>query len=155
MNERVVEILVYIMNEIQGEAAAPGHMEMISRDLRQRGYTENEISSAFSWLYEHRQYQNEEMVRHTGPTLPGTFRVLHDLERLVIAPEAYGYLLQLKHLEILNDAQIEQVIERAMMMGAPRLPIEAIKTMVASTLGHEGGWSDEAFLMLNHTAAVH
>lgn len=155
MNERVVEILVYIMNEMQGDASAPGHIQMISRDLRQRGYTENEISSAFSWLYEHRQYQNEEIARHTGPTLPGTFRVLHDLERLVISPEIYGYLLQLKHLDILNDAQIEQVIERAMMMGAPHLPIDAIKTMVASTLGHEAGWSDDAFLVLNNNAVVH
>jgi len=155
MNERVVEILVFIMNEMQGDAVAPGHMEMISRDLRQRGYTENEISSAFSWLYEHRQYLNEEMVRHAGPTLPGTFRVLHDLERLVISPEAYGYLLQLKHFDILNDAQIEQVIERAMMMGAPHLPIDTIKTMVASTLGHEADWSDDVFLMLNKNVAVH
>jgi len=43
MNERVVEILVYIMNEMQGEKAAPNHMELISRDLLQRGYSENEI----------------------------------------------------------------------------------------------------------------
>lgn len=155
MNERVVEILVYIMNEMQGEPAAPGHMEMISRDLLQRGYTENEISSAFSWLYERHQYENEELVRHTGPTLSGTFRVLHDLERLVISPEGHGYLLQLKHLGILDDAKIEQVIERAMMIGSTHLPAEAIKALVASSLGHADGMNDEALFMLENNAVVH
>jgi len=155
MNERVVEILVYIMNEIQGEKAAPNHMELISRDLLQRGYTENEISSAFSWLYERHQNENEELVRHTGPTLPGTFRVLHDLECLVISPAGYGYLLQLKHLGILDDAEIEQVIERAMMVGATRLPEEAIKSLVASTLCNLAGMSDGAFFALEDNAVVH
>jgi len=155
MNERVVEILVYIMNEMQGEKAAPNNMEMISRDLLQRGYTENEISSAFSWLYERHQNENEELVRHTGPTLSGTFRVLHDLERLVISPEGYGYLLQLKHLGVLDDAQIEQVIERAMMVGATRLPEEAIKSLVASTLCNLDGMSDGAFFAFEDSAVVH
>ena len=155
MNERVVEILVYIMNEMRGEKAAPDHLELLSRDLLQRGYTENEISSAFSWLYERYQNENEELVRHTGPTLPGTFRVLHDLERIVIAPEGYGYLLQLKHLSILNDAEIEQVIERAMMLGATRLPEEAIKSLVASTLFNLEGMNDGAFFVFEDNAVVH
>jgi len=155
MNERVVEILVYIMNEMQGEQAAPNHMEIISRDLMQRGYTENEISSAFSWLYERQQNENEELVRHTGPTLSGTFRVLHDLERLVISPAGYGYLLQLKHLGILDDAEIEQVIERAMMVGATRLPEEAIKSLVASTLFNLEGMSGGTFFALEDNAVVH
>jgi len=155
MNERVVEILVYIMNEMQGEKAAPNHLEILSRDLLQRGYTENEISSAFSWLYERHQNENEALVRHTGPTLPGTFRVLHDLERLVISPEGYGYLLQLKHLGILDDAEIEQVIERAMMVGATRLPEEAIKSLVASAMCNLDGMSDGAFFVLEGGAVVH
>ncbi|MCG3119161.1 MAG: Protein Smg [bacterium] len=154
MNERVVEILVYIMNEMRGERTALNHLEVISRDLQQRGYTENEISSAFSWLYERYQNENEELVRHTGPTLPGSFRVLHDMERIVIAPAGYGYLLQLKHLGILDDAEVEQVIERAMMIGATRLSEEAIKSIVASTLFNLDNGSG-AFFVLEDSAVVH
>jgi uncharacterized protein Smg (DUF494 family) len=155
MNERVVEILVYIMNEMQGEPAAAQHLEILSRDLLQRGYTENEISSAFSWLYERYQNEKQELVRHIGPALPGTFRVLHDLERLVISPAGYGYLLQLKHLGILDDIEIEQVIERAMMAGATRLPEAAIKSLAASALFKLDGMSDGAFFALEDNAVVH
>ncbi len=155
MNERVVEILVYIMNEMRGEKAAPNHLEIISRDLQQRGYTENEISSAFSWLYERYQNENEEVVRHTGATLPGSFRLLHDFERIVITPEGYGYLLQLKHLGILNDAEVELVIERAMTLGATRLSEEAIKSLVASTLLDFAGANDGSFFVLEDNAIVH
>ena len=102
MNERVVEILVYIMSEMRGGKSAPNNLEILSRDLLQRGYTENEISSAFSWLYERQESENEEVVAICGPTLQGAVRVLHDLERVVISPEGYGYLLQLKHLGILK-----------------------------------------------------
>lgn len=154
MNERVVEILVYIMNEMRGEKAALNHLEVISRDLQQRGYTENEISSAFSWLYERYQHASEELVRHTGPTLPGSFRVLHDMERIVIAPAGYGYLLQLKHLGILDDAEVEQVIEHAMMIGATRLSEEAIKSIVASTLFNSDNGGG-AFFVLEDSAVVH
>ena len=155
MTERVVEILVYIMSEIRDGRPAPNHLEIISRDLQQRGYTENEISSAFSWLYERCQIDNEEIVRLAGPTLEGSFRVLHDLERIVISPEGYGYLLQLKHLGILSDAEIEQTIERAMMLGATRLSEAAIKSLVASTLFNLEGASEGSFFVFEESAIVH
>ena len=80
---------------------------------------------------------------------------MHDLERLVISPAGYGYLLQLKHLGILDDAEIEQVIERAMMVGATRLPEEAIKSLVASTMFNFDGMRDGAFFVLEDNAVVH
>jgi uncharacterized protein Smg (DUF494 family) len=147
MNERVVEILVYIMTEIRGEKSVANHLELISRDLLQRGYTENEISSAFSWLFDHNQNESQKLVRQSEATLSGSFRVLHDLERLVISPQGYGYLLQLKQLDILSDAEIEEVIERAMMLGATRLSEAEIKSLVASMLFHFDGLNEAAFLL--------
>jgi uncharacterized protein Smg (DUF494 family) len=155
MTERVVEILVYIMSEIRDEKPAPNHLEVISRDLQERGYTKNEISSAFSWLYERCQNDNEELLYQAGPTLEHSFRVLHDLERIVISPEGYGYLLQLKHLGILNDVEIEQTIERAMMLGATRLPEAAVKSLVASTLFNLEGASEGSFFVFEDSAVIH
>jgi uncharacterized protein Smg (DUF494 family) len=155
MNERVVEILVYIMNEMRGGKPAPNNLENISRDLLQRGYTENEISSAFSWLYERQEGENEEMIPLSGPTLQGAVRVLHDLERVVISPGGYGYLLQLKHLGILSDAGMEAIIEHAMTLGPTRLSEEAIKALVATTLFNLEGASDGSFFVFEDSAIVH
>ena len=154
MNERVVEILVYIMNAIRVGKPAANELEVISRDLLQRGYTENEISSAFSWLFDRFESDTEELVRHTGPRLKGSFRILHDLERIVISPEGHGYLLQLQELGILDDAEVEQIIERALMLGATHLSEAAIKSLVASALFHLEGMEKGEFFVFEDNAIV-
>lgn len=155
MNERVVEILVYIMSEIRGSRQVTTKLEMLSRDLLQRGYTENEISSAFSWLFDRYRADFEELIRNSGPTLENSFRILHDLERMVITPAAHGYLLQLRALGILDDAEIEQIIERAMMMGGSRIDENEIKSLIASTLFNPPGMPEGSFLFFELSKVIH
>lgn len=155
MNERVVEILVYIMNEIRGNSPETTKLDVLSRDLLQRGYTENEISYAFSWLFDRYKTDFEELVRNTGSTLSNSFRILHDLERMVITPAAHGYLLQLRALEILDDGDLEQIIERAMMVGSPRIDESEIKSLIASTLFNPQGLPDGSFFFFEHSKIIH
>jgi len=155
MNERVVEILAYIMSEIRSDSQATTKLEMLSRDLLQRGYTENEISSAFSWLFDRYRADFEELVRNSGPTLVNAFRILHDLERMVITPAAHGYLLQLRALGILDDAEIEMIIERAMMMGGARIDENHIKSLIASTLFNPPGMPEGSFLFFDFSRTIH
>ena len=155
MNERVVEILVYIMNEIRDDKQAATKLDLLSRDLLQRGYTENEISSAFSWLFDRYKADFEELIRNDGPSIDGSFRILHDLERMVITPSAHGYLLQLRALGIVDDAEIEQIIERAMMMGGSRIDENEIKSLVASTLFYPPGLPEGSFLFLELSKIIH
>ncbi|HTO93845.1 MAG TPA: hypothetical protein VMM80_05715, partial [Bacteroidota bacterium] len=49
MKEKVVELLIYIMSEIQDNKGI-GDIDL--SDLKTRGYTQSEISAAFSWIYE-------------------------------------------------------------------------------------------------------
>lgn len=155
MNERVVEILVYIMNEIRGKKPVATKLEVLSRDLLQRGYTENEISSAFTWLFDRYKADFEELIRNSGPTLNNSFRILHDLERMVISPAAHGYLLQLRELGILDDTEIEQIIERAMMVGSPRIEESEIKSLVASTLFNPQGFPEGSFFLFDDSKIIH
>lgn len=134
MNERVVEILAYIMTEMGVSQSQPDKLEIISRDLLQRGYSQHEISFAFSWLFERYNGESEALMANTGSTMPGSFRVLHEAERMVLTREAYGYLLQLKQLRLLNDVQIEFVIERAMMSGMHSVSIAEVKALAAAAL---------------------
>lgn len=154
MNERVVEILVYIMSEIRGKNPAPSKLDVLSRDLVQRGYTENEISSAFSWLFDHYKTDFEELVRNHGPMLNNSFRILHDVERMVISPAAHGYLLQLRQLGILDDLELEQIIERAMMVGSPRLDEAEMKSLVATLLFVPQGVAEGSFFFFEDDKAV-
>ena len=154
MNERVVEILVYIMNQIRNKKDALNQLDLLSQDLLSRVYTENEISSAFSWLMERIGSDTDELVKHTGPVSSFSFRVLHELEQMIIAPEAFGYLLQMKELNLLDDYDIEQVIERAVMLGTSQVDIVGIKAIVASVLSQDQPFSD-GFLFQDDAPTIH
>ena len=62
MNERVVEILIYIMSEIRSNRKVSSKLDILSKNLIQQGYTESEISSAFTWLLARLKNDSEELV---------------------------------------------------------------------------------------------
>jgi len=139
MNDRVVEILVFLMSKIRSRKSNLHKLELLSENLLTRGYSQNEISSAFSWLFERIEDDLEEIVKFNGAGNNQSFRILHDMESLLISPEAYGYLIQLRELRLIDDADIEQVIERVMMVGTSRVNTEEIKIIVASLLSQDDG----------------
>lgn len=134
MNERVIEILVYIMSEIRNRRSGIGRLEALSQDLLEQGYSESEISSAFAWLFERMDQDLERLDDDFELIGQPTFRILHEAERKVIRPEAYGYLLQLHDLGIIDEAEMEEVIDRAMMLGANTVDVDTMRSIVASVL---------------------
>ena len=50
MYQRIMEILVLLMDEIDSENWNVEEMDQLSEDLIRRGYTEQEINTAFYWL---------------------------------------------------------------------------------------------------------
>ncbi len=134
MNERVVEILVFLMSQIRANNGTIERLDGVSRELLNQGYTENEINAAFSWLFEKMEMDQEEMLDEQEVELNKAFRVLHDAEKVVIRPEAHGYLIQLKELGIISLVDMEQIIERAMMLGESSVSADDIKSLVVSYL---------------------
>ena len=130
MKDRVVEILVFLMSEIQDNT--PLHEVDLSQ-LRDRGYTTSEISAAFSWLYENMPADGAESVR-PGRAADGSRRMLHDAEKAVLSTGAQGYLIQLGELGILDDRDIETLIERAMTSGYTGLTVQELRELAAAVL---------------------
>ncbi len=134
MSERVVEILVYLMSQIREKNGGIEGIDGVSKELLNQGYTENEINAAFSWLFDKIQMDQEEILAESSVELHHSFRVLHEAEKLVIRPEAQGYLIQLKELGIISESDLEQIIERAMMLGVNAVTANDIKSLVVSLL---------------------
>jgi len=126
---RIVDILVVLMDEIKSGGMKNEHMEVLSSDLMKRGYSEQEISTAFSWIL-------ERVVVPEGEISPGrySFRVLHDIEKIFISKEAFGFLIQLASIGMLSHSEIEQVIEAALMESSPGLSVDKIKALIADVI---------------------
>ncbi|MCI0512661.1 DUF494 domain-containing protein [candidate division KSB1 bacterium] len=155
MSERVVEILVYIMQEIKTTHQGVGKLDLLSEELTQKGYTANEISSAFSWLFDKMKDSFDELVKNTGPTSRYSFRVLHEVEKMIISPDAYGYLIQLRELGLLDATESEQMIEKALMLGTSQVSLDEMKTIVASSLFNPADPFDSSSRIFNHFYQIH
>jgi len=86
----------------------------------------------------------------------GSNRVLHDVEKLVLIPEAYGYILQLRYLELLSDFDIEVLIDRALSLGTPTITVDDIKSIAASIIfGGESNAAHDGFFFISGSNTVH
>ena len=64
MKEKVVEILLYLMSEIRDDKRLA---DIDLNDLQNRGYSQSEISAAFSWLFDTLQGSTIEFDRGRLP----------------------------------------------------------------------------------------
>ncbi len=130
MKEKVVEILMYLMSEMQD---SKGLSEVDMDELHNRGYTQSEISAAFSWLTDNMQSVNDGGSRSVQTTA-GSHRVFHEAEKLVLSTEARGYVIHLRELGLLTDGDVETIIERSMMSGYEKLSVSEVRSIIASVL---------------------
>jgi len=130
MQEKIVEILVYLIGELQKNTPIA---DIDLTVLSQQGYSTTEISTAFNWLFEKISH-GENIITDVSPSSPHSHRILHDAERMVVSAEAYGYLIQLRELGLITDLDIEVLIDRVMMSGYASVNVEEMKTLVAGLL---------------------
>ena len=132
MQERIVEIIIYLLEEFRHQQSDETYHDL-SNELISRGYTENEINFAFSWVFNHLHSKSADTAEQFKYSADSN-RVLHDVERMIISPEAYGYLLQLKFLGLISDYELESIVERLLSVGTSTVSLEDVKALTASML---------------------
>ncbi len=129
MQERIVELILYLVNELKTNKNL-GDVDVAA--LSREGYTQSEITTAFSWLFD--RMSVGQPVSGPGPRDELSHRVLHDAEKLVISPEAFGYLLQFRQLGLLTNQDLETILERIMAAGFATVGIAEARSFVAGIL---------------------
>jgi uncharacterized protein Smg (DUF494 family) len=132
MERHIVEILVILMREYPEGAIRPDEFEPLANDLIGLGYTQQEIEAALFWYYNRQELRAQN--RGDNRFEKGAFRFLHEAERAVITPEAYGYLIELQQLELITLSEMDAIIERAVMIGGRKVDIEEIKMFIAAMI---------------------
>lgn len=141
--ERVIEIIVFLLAEIRLNKQLA---DIDLKPLTKQGFSQSEISTAFSWLFDKiaassmeqapvvlaTTFTPEGNVETSRSYADGPYRVYHEAERNIIAVEAQGYLLQLRELGLLSDNELEMVIDRIMMSGVPAVTLLEMKELVAA-----------------------
>jgi uncharacterized protein Smg (DUF494 family) len=146
MQERIVEIILYLVSELRSnKRLSDVDVSSLTRD----GYTQSEISSAFSWLFE-RLTLGKSMTDVTSGAST-SHRILNDTEKMVIESQAYGYLIQCQQLGLFSNIDVETIIERIMMAGFTTVGLPEMKSFVAGYLFDMEGSNGQVSLGTNDT----
>jgi uncharacterized protein Smg (DUF494 family) len=146
MQERVVEIILYLVSELRSNKRLS---DVDVSSLKRDGYTQSEISSAFSWLFE-RLSLGKSMTDVTSGAST-SHRMLNDTEKMVVESQAYGYLIQCQQLGLLNNIDVETIIERIMMAGFTTIGLPEMKSFVAGYLFDMEASNGQVSLGMNDT----
>jgi len=132
MERQIVEVLVVLMREYPDGVITKEEFDGLSKDLMDVGYSTQEIETAFFW------YQNRQLLRQdptiAGEFKSGAFRVLHEVERTILKPDAYGYLIELKRLGLITLREMDAIVEKSVLLGGRQVDIEDIKIFVAAQI---------------------
>lgn len=99
----VLDLLTFIAESMGRGDGIDGIRNM----LREKGYSENEINLAFNY------FLLTSGTRQTASDASKA-RILHPVENVFVSPEAYGHLLKLRALKIIDDGQMEKIIDKAL-----------------------------------------
>jgi len=135
---RIMEIVLYLVGEMQHRKELA---EIDTTTLRALGYSDTEISMAFSWLFDKvaRSVTEETMYAGTKPFSPGgrmSFRPFHEVEHSLLSREARGFLLQLREIGLIGDGELETIIDRLWYIGAHNVGLDTIRDISADIIFH-------------------
>jgi len=133
LGERILDIVFYLVQYVRTHNGSLAHLDDISKSLRNLGFTESEISSAYGWFLEEVQSRSEKFVfsNDIGNCQP---RVFSELERQQIEPAAQGYLIQIHQMGLLSEEEFEMTIERAMMLAPEQVDVAGMKMLTSTVL---------------------
>jgi len=155
MNKRVLDILSFVMKEIRENFFGDIDLQLIIDILSDQGFTDDEISSAMSWIMNHGESIDRIIKGHPADVPKPVWRLLTETEKDIISPEAYSYLFHLRELELLSDDEMERIIERAVSLQMSQLDVKEMQDLIAAVVLDFENSASEGFFQFNSTLLPH
>jgi len=134
MKENVLEVLLYLFDNYLAEGGDyVTSQEALTAELNQAGFTQTDITNAFSWLEELSSICEQQVENNSGGH-KGSMRYLLPAERNRLGREAYGLMLTLENAGILDPLSREMVLERVMALEVEELDLDQFKWVVLMVL---------------------
>ncbi len=124
-NPHILDLIVRLVHHLQ--SGVPLNDFEPSKMPGSHRYNAAELSAAYSWVIQRAD-------RLTAGRKPQPPRVLHIAEKMVLTKEAWGWLLELQNLGLIDHQGIERVIERIMIQYQGKATLPMIKEIVGPLL---------------------
>jgi len=134
MKENIFDVLMYLFeNYMEDEVEILPDSEIIKTELQEAGFESCEVNKAFDWL------ESLSLQRAIKPAVPHAFRIFCSEEKAKLDLECRDFIMFLEHSGILNSANREIVIDRAMALEHEEISIEKLKWIVLMILLSQPG----------------
>lgn len=152
MKENMLEVLMYLFENymIEGSEFEPDQ-ELLSVELAQAGFGDNEINKAFDWLEDLSVLCEQAEVPPEAGSEHGV-RCFSPEEKTKFGVEAQGLLLSLQQTGILEAQTRELVINRVMALETDEIDLDHLKWVIMMILCNQPGredlfvWAEELVL---------
>jgi uncharacterized protein Smg (DUF494 family) len=134
MKKRILDILSFVIREIRDNSFDDIDLQLIVDILAEQGFSEQDISTAMSWLMHHGEAIDRILQGYPGVVPRPVWRQLNDLEKSAISPNAFGYLFHLRELKLLNDMEMEKIIDQAVSLQITHLNVEDMQDLIAAVV---------------------
>lgn len=147
MRTSVIDLIIQMVRQIRsGESI---------RDLDPNSFStanKSEASAAYSWILQ--KVESGQLNAARPGDSSQNLRILHVAERTIISTEAYGYLIELFNIGIINHTDMESIIENAMMNNFEKVGIDRMKEMVAKLVFGSGEKSQPGSIYLSGSEKI-
>lgn len=133
------EVLVYLF-ENYFEANIHPDQHTLAKELSAAGFEDADITGAFDWFD-----ALEAMSQQANIASSGVLRIYSEIETKKISSDSLGFLMFLEQAGVLNPAQRELVIDRAMAL-PEAISLEETKWIVLMALWNQGKAGDYLFV---------
>jgi uncharacterized protein Smg (DUF494 family) len=127
MYERIIEIIALVISELKNKRYI---YDIDIKELAELGYTQEEISTAFSWLVDRMDF-SEKFFTGSQESSPESFRILLDFEREFFTDEALSEIVHLNTLGLLTNEMLEGLIDRITLMGITQIDVIQLRNFIA------------------------
>ncbi|KPQ00368.1 MAG: uncharacterized protein conserved in bacteria smg [Bacteroidetes bacterium HLUCCA01] len=136
----ILDLIIYLAKRIRlGETLNEIKQDALSE------YNSAQISAAYSWILQRHPKVSDKKQPIIGES---SHRILHFAERMLISPEAYGYLLEMVSIGLIDNKAMEHIIERVMFQSSEPIDLEKVKKLVENYV------FDHDTMFKNHTSLL-
>lgn len=147
MKERIFGIVNLIVNHILENDDPEHNKNNVMETLVSKGYNPNEIIDAFTWIRSFAVNLYNDMQFDKFHHKPHAFRILGEEERIRFTVEAWGFLIKLRELGIIDDPLREEIINKALLIIDDEVDLDDIMIVASlSIFRHSYSFYREEFL---------
>ncbi len=129
MKENIFDVLMYLFeNYMEDEVDMFPDSDIVRTELEEAGFEQIEVNKAFEWL------ESLSVQGLIKPTEATAFRIFCSQEEAKLDIECRNLLIYLESIGILNSANREIVIDRAMALENEEISMEKLKWIVLMVL---------------------